>query len=48
MSGKYIAIEYTTKVTVFTINNYRIVSLPFDRMAQDIKSNSAVKNLFCK
>ena len=38
-------IEHTTEVTVFTINKYRIVSLPLDRMAlQDIKSNSAVKN----
>ena len=45
MSGKYIAIEHTTEVTVFTINKYRIVSLPLDRMVlQDIKSNYAVKN----
>ena len=45
MSGRYIAIEHTTEVTVFTINKYRIVSSPLDRMAlQDIKSNSAVKN----
>ena len=45
MSGKYIVIEHTTEVTVFTINKYRIVSLPLDHMAlQDIKSNSAVKN----
>ena len=45
MSGKCIAIEYTTEVTVFTINKYRIFSLPLDRMAlQDIKSNSAVKH----
>ena len=45
MSGKYIAIEHKTEVTVFTINKYRIVSLSLDRMAlQDIKSNYAVKN----
>ena len=38
-------LEHTTEVTVFTINKYRIVSLPLDRMAlQVIKSNSAVKN----
>ena len=45
MSGKYIAIEHTTEVTVFTIDKCRIVSLTLDRMAlQDIKSNSALKN----
>ena len=44
MNGKYITIEHTTEVTVFTINKI-ISSLPLDRMAlQDIKSNSAVKN----
>ena len=52
MSGKYIAIEHTTEITAFTVNKYRIVSLPLDRMAlQDTKSNSAVKNsldMFCK
>ena len=45
MNGKYIAIENTTEVTVFTINKYRIFRLPLDHMAlQDVKSNSAVKN----
>ena len=45
MNSKNTATEHTTEVTVFTINKYRILSLPLDRMvSQDIKSNSAVKN----